>query len=167
MMVLPSISDSVINGVNSTTHDSVPQIEALSLGKGKSKELTILDKANAQLKMPAPQAKDAPEFKEETSPEILRKWVQHHAEQGSFQTKKDVDKYLHKFEELSNMLLEDQEITQNEANHYFFKGLPNPFHTHVFDKIPNGSGARVPNVDQQMKWIHQYFDKRALYDEVK
>ncbi|KAG6823265.1 hypothetical protein H0H87_001483 [Tephrocybe sp. NHM501043] len=78
-----------------------------------------------------------------------------------------MDKYLRKFEELSNMLLADQEITQNEANHYFFKGLPDPFRTHVFDKIPDGSGARVPNVDQQMKWIRQYFDKRALYDEVK
>ncbi|KAG6851697.1 hypothetical protein H0H87_012770, partial [Tephrocybe sp. NHM501043] len=63
MMVLPSISDSVVDGVDSTTHDSVPQVEALSLGKGKLKELTVLDEANAQLKMPAPQAKDAPKFK--------------------------------------------------------------------------------------------------------
>ncbi|KAG6839494.1 hypothetical protein H0H87_000628, partial [Tephrocybe sp. NHM501043] len=49
---------------------------------------------------------------EETSPKILEKWVQRYAELGNFNSKKDVDKYLHKFEELLNPLLADQEIMQ-------------------------------------------------------
>ncbi|KAG6805037.1 hypothetical protein H0H92_001039, partial [Tricholoma furcatifolium] len=62
-MVSPAVSDGVVDGVDSTTHDSVPQVEASSSGKGKARELTVIDEANARLKMPAPRAKDAPEFK--------------------------------------------------------------------------------------------------------
>ncbi|KAG6854138.1 hypothetical protein H0H87_008048, partial [Tephrocybe sp. NHM501043] len=179
-MVLPGASDSVVDGVDFTVHDSTPQVEASGLGKSKLREVTVLDEANARLKMPAPRLKDAPEFKGTNVTDFLDD-VERCADTAGLQYSalpsialcycarkvRNVVERASVWEEDDWAKVPDQEITQNETNRYFFKGLPNPFRVHIFDKIPDGSGVRVPNVDQQMKWIRQYFDKQVLYDEVK
>ncbi|KAG6807028.1 hypothetical protein H0H92_009109, partial [Tricholoma furcatifolium] len=61
-MVLPGASDGLVDGAESAATQT-PAETSTSAGKGKSRDVTVLDEANARLKMPAPRAKDAPEFK--------------------------------------------------------------------------------------------------------
>jgi len=105
--------------------------------------------------------------KRHTTPDKLRKWTKKHSEKKAFTRLQDVDRYYREFTAQASRLRASHQLTEEEANLLFFRGIPKSQQKTIRRKLP-ATQTKIqspPPRDDVLALLQKQFDEDDIVED--